>query len=138
MIYLLCLFPNEEVVADRLNKNNYDIGHIIPIVDINAFLYGWRAENHSEFICDCCGNSYRTEEARDNHINKGCYVRETGQFKLSNVNEYFDSQKCCPINPFAIYGDTETEMRKRIEAIGPDDDWDEIHLPQAIEFTREN
>ena len=40
----------------------------------------------------------------------------------------------CPRNPFAIYGDTETEMRKRIEQMGHDDDWDEIHLPQAIEF----
>ena len=77
MIYLICLFPDEEVVADRLNKNNYDIRHIIPFVDINDFLYGWISENHGEYICDCCGNSYRTEEARDNHINKGCYVRET-------------------------------------------------------------
>ena len=75
---------------------------------------------------------FELKKARDNHINKGCYARETGQFKLSNVNEYFDSQKCCPRNPFAIYGDTETEMRKRIETLGPDDDWDEIHLPQAI------
>ena len=31
-------------------------------------------------------------------------------------------------------GDTETEMRRRIENMGHDDDWDEIHLPQAIEF----
>ena len=51
VIYLLCLFPDEEVVADRLNKNNYDIGHIIPIVDINAFLRGWRSDSN-EYICD--------------------------------------------------------------------------------------
>ena len=25
-------------------------------------------------------------------------------------------------------------MRKKIEALGPDDDWDEIHLPQTIEL----
>ena len=75
MIYILCMFPDEEVVADRLNKNNYDIGHIIPIGNINAFLRGWRSENNEEYICDCCGNSFQTEEARDNHINKGCYPR---------------------------------------------------------------
>ena len=28
--------------------------------------------------------THMEREARDNHINKGCYVRETGQFKLSN------------------------------------------------------
>ena len=74
---------------------------------------------------------FRTEEARDNHINKGCYVRETGQFKLSNVNEYFDSQKCCPRNPFAIYGDTETEMRKRIEQ------WDLMMIGMKFTFHKQ-
>ena len=133
VLYLLILFPNDEVITSRLKKNNYDIGHIIPIVDINAFLRGWRSDSN-EYICDGCGNSFRTEEARDNHINKGCYVRETGQFKLSTKNEFFNSQSCCPRNPFAIYADTETDMKKRIEAMNPDDDWDEFHDPQGIEF----
>src|SRR5271157_5582745 len=35
VLYLLILFPNDEVITFRLKKNNYDIGHIIPIVDIN-------------------------------------------------------------------------------------------------------
>ena len=33
-------------------------------------------DKQGEYICDCCGNSFRTEEARDNHINKGCYVEK--------------------------------------------------------------
>ena len=70
------------------------------------------------FICDCCGNSYRTEEARDNHINQGCYVRAIGQFKLSNVSEYFDAHKCCPRNPFCIYFDSETEKHLDLTIIG--------------------
>ena len=88
-----------------------------------------------EYICDCCGNSYQTEKSRDNHINKGCYARETGQFKLSNKNELFDSQKCCPRNPFCLYGDTETEMKQHIENMGPDDDWDEIHFHRQYSST---
>ena len=129
VLYLLILFPNDEVITSRLKKNNYDIGHIIQIVDINAFLRGWRSDSN-EYICDGCGNSFRNEEARYNHINKGCYVRETGQFKLSTKNEFFNSQSCCPRNPFAIYADTETDMKKRIEAMNHDDDWDEFHDPQ--------
>ena len=39
-VYLLFLFPSDELIADRLNKNSYDIGHIVPIVDINEFLFG--------------------------------------------------------------------------------------------------
>jgi hypothetical protein len=79
VVYLLFVFPNEQVIADRLNKNNYDVGHIAPIVDINKFLFGWRSENHSEYICDCCGDTFRTEYQRDDHINRGCYADKTGQ-----------------------------------------------------------
>jgi hypothetical protein len=53
------MFPDEQVVADRLNQNNYDIGHIIPIVNINDFLYGWISENNEEYICDCCCSVFR-------------------------------------------------------------------------------
>ena len=60
VLYIIILFPNDEVISSRLKKNNYDIGHIIPIVDINAFLRGWRGDEN-EYICDCCGNSFRTE-----------------------------------------------------------------------------
>ena len=67
-------------------------------------------------------------------MNKGCYTRETGQFRLSNKKELFDSQKWCPRNPFALYEDTETDMKKNKENMGPDYDWDDIRPPQAIEL----
>ena len=83
VVYLLFLFPDEQVIADRLNKNNYDVGHIAPIININKFLYGWRYENNSEYICDCCGDTFRTEGKRDEHINRGCYADKTGKYSLN-------------------------------------------------------
>ena len=130
VVYMLFLFPSEEVIADRLNKNNYDVGHIVPIVDINKFLFGWRSDNNYEYICDCCGSTFRTEKLRDEHINKGCYVDKTGQYKLDNKNLFFNSHSCCPRNPFIGYSDIETNMEK----LGADDDWDTEHIPQAIEI----
>ena len=131
VVYMLFLFPSEEVIADRLNKNNYDVGHIVPIVDINKFLYGWRSDKNCEYICDCCGSTFRTEKLRDEHINKGCYVDKTGQYKLDNKNLFFNSHSCCPRNPFIGYSDIETNMEK----LGAEDDWDTEHIPQAIENT---
>jgi hypothetical protein len=127
VVYHLILFPSQEVIAYRLNKNNFDIGHIIPIV--NAFLYGLRSENHGEFICDGCGSTFRTEEPRDAHINKECYVKNSNQFKLTTENDFFKYHACFPIKPFIHYSDFETNMEK----LGVDDDWDEEHIPQAIE-----
>ena len=71
VVCLIFVFPDEQVIADRLNKNNYDVGHIAHIVDINKFISGWRSENNSEYICDCFGDMFRTEEKRDEHINIG-------------------------------------------------------------------
>ena len=129
VVYLLFVFPDEQVIADRLNKNNYDVGHIAPIININKFLYGWRSENNSEYICDCCGDTFRTEYQRDEHINRG-YADKTGQYKLNNKNHFFTSYSCCSRNPFIEYGDIETDMEK----LGPDDDWDSEHVPHAIEL----
>ena len=70
-IYLLFLFPPEDVVTERLNKGIYDLGHVVAIHDINKFLYGYRSYNHQEIICDCCGRLFRTQYALDNHIDKG-------------------------------------------------------------------
>ena len=67
---------------------------------------------------------------RDDHINRGCYVDKTGQYKLDNKNHFFTSYSCCARNPFIEYGDIETDMEK----LGPDDDWDAEHVPQAIEI----
>ena len=47
-IYLLFLFPPEDVIIDRLNKENYDIGHVVGIYDINKFLHGYRSDNHKK------------------------------------------------------------------------------------------
>jgi hypothetical protein len=52
-IYLLFLFPPEDVVIDRLNKGNDDVGHIVGIYDIKQFLRGYRSDS-PEIICDCC------------------------------------------------------------------------------------
>ena len=49
--YILLLFPMEEIIAKILNKNNYDVGHIIPIININAWLCGWNSEGYQEIIC---------------------------------------------------------------------------------------
>ena len=87
VVYLLCLFPEEEVIADRLKNNNYDIVHIIQIVNINVFLYGWRTENYSEYICACCENSFDTEKSRYNHINKGALP-----YKDISPYHYLDTQ----------------------------------------------
>ena len=50
VVYILFLFPPEEVVADRLNNNNYDIGHIVPIINISKFLRGWRTDNEENIM----------------------------------------------------------------------------------------
>ena len=84
----------------------------------------------AEFACDCCGNTFRTEELRDKHINEGCYTRTTKQFELTKKDVFFNAHSKCPRNEFVQYMDSETEMDKNI---GPDDDWDEEHIPQAIE-----
>ena len=60
------MFPEYKVIADSLKNNNYDIGHIIPIVNINVVLYGWENDNNSEYIFDCCGNSFDTEKSTYN------------------------------------------------------------------------
>jgi hypothetical protein len=70
-------FHDEQVIDDRLNNNNYDVGHIAHIVNINKFLSGWRSENNCEYICDCCCDTFITEDKRDDHINKGCYDDKT-------------------------------------------------------------
>ena len=44
VVYVLFLFPKEEIIAKRLNKDNDNVGHIIPIININAWLCGWRSE----------------------------------------------------------------------------------------------
>ena len=95
-------------------------------ISINFYQDG----NHSEYICDCCGDTFRTAEKRDDHINKGCYADKTGQYKLDNKNHFFNSYSCCSRNPFIEYGDIETDMEK----LGPDDDWDSEHIPRAIEL----
>jgi hypothetical protein len=77
-IYVLFLFPSEEVIINRLNKENYDIGQVVAIYDINKFLRG--------------------------HINKGCYPRETNQFKLSKDNVFFNSHQYLARNDFTQYG----------------------------------
>ena len=128
-IYLLFIFPLEEVVNERLNKGIYDIGHVVAIHDINKFLYGYRSGN-KEIICDCCGRTYRTQEALENHINKGCYNRETNQFKLSKDKVFFNSHHLLARNGFVQYADDESSMDKNMNH---DDDWDEEHIQQAIE-----
>jgi hypothetical protein len=60
VIYLLFLFPPENVVIDRLNKGIDDVGQIVGIYDINKFLRGYRSDN-AETICDCCGRTFRTQ-----------------------------------------------------------------------------
>ena len=40
VVYLLLLFPPQEVINARLKNNDYDIGHFIAIRDINAFMGG--------------------------------------------------------------------------------------------------
>ena len=129
VVYLLLLFPPQEVINARLKNNDYDIGHFIAITDINAFMRGWRSDS-PEFVCDCCGNTFRTEELRDKHINEGCYTRTTKQFELTKKDVFFNAHSKCPRNEFVQYMDSETEMDKNID---PDDDWDEEHIPQAIE-----
>ena len=127
-IYVLLLFPSEEVVNDRLNKSNYDIGHVVAIHDIKKFLRGYRSDSE-ENICDCCGKTFQTEDSLNNHLEKGCYARETNQFKLSKDSVFFNSHQTLARNGFAQYVDIESEMVKDMK---PDDDWDEEHIPQKI------
>ena len=129
VVYLLLLFAPQEVVNARRKNNNYDIGHFIAIRDINEFMGNWRSKN-AEFVCDCCGNTFRTEELRDKHINEGCYTKTTKQFELTKKDVFFYAHSKCPRNEFVQYIDSEAEMDKNID---PDDDWDEEHIPQAIE-----
>jgi hypothetical protein len=133
VIYLLLLFPAKEVIVKKLRKNDYDIGHFIPIVDVRKFLRGSRSDS-DEIICDCCGSLIRTEKARYEHINKGCYSTETQQLKLSEENEFFKTPQYCAKNTFVFVGDTETEMKNIIEQLEPESDWDEEHLPQECEI----
>ena len=77
---------------------------------------------------------FSTQKDLEEHIKKGCYPKNTGQFKLSKENEFFHSENCCPRNPFSLIADTETEMKRYIERLDPDSDWNEEHIPQAIEF----
>ena len=46
VVYLLLLFPPQEVVNARLKNNDYDIGHFIAISDINAFMRDWRSDKN--------------------------------------------------------------------------------------------
>ena len=73
IVYLLFCFPSQEVINKRLEKGLYDIGHVCAIRDVSAFLRGWRSEN-MEVICDCCGNTFRSKNLRDEHIREGCYI----------------------------------------------------------------
>ena len=129
VVYLLFLFPPEEVINARLAKGNYDVGHVIAITDINKFLRGYRTDN-KEIICDCCGKTFRTQEALNKHINDGCYARETNQFRLSKYKVFFNAHPSMARSGFVQYADIESSMDKNM---GHDDDWDEEHIPQAIE-----
>ena len=82
------------------------------------FLRGFRSDS-KEIPCDCCFECFRTQKDLDEHINKGCYPKNTGKFQLSKENEFFHSENCCPINPFSLTADTETEMRRYIGEIRP-------------------
>ena len=57
-----------------------------------------------------------------NHVNKGCYARETKQFKLSKEKVFFNSHSTLARNGFCMYADEESSMVKNMK---PDADWDE-------------
>ena len=67
----------------------------------------------------------------EEHLNKGCYARETKQFKLSKDKVFFNSHSTLARNGFCMYADEESSMVKNMQ---PDDDWDEEHIPQAFEI----
>ena len=54
----------------------------------------------------------------DNHIDKGCYTRETNQFKLSKDKVFFNSHQTLARNDFIQYGDEESEMLKDMKPDG--------------------
>ena len=131
--YMLYVLPEKEVLKQELKEETMilDISSLLLI--LKSFLEDFVLTT-KKFLVIVVLNCFRTQKDLDEHINKGCYPKNTGKFKLSKENEFFHSENCCPRNPFSLIADTETEMKRFIEKLDPDSDWDEEHIPQAIEF----
>ena len=58
VLYMLFLFPKKDVIEKQLSENKYNIGHILTIVNISAWLQCWRSDGNPEIICDWCGKTF--------------------------------------------------------------------------------
>ena len=45
-------------------------------------------ETECEYICDCCANSFQTEQSRDNHINKCVMLDKQDNSILPTIMNY--------------------------------------------------